>query len=130
MSIGVELIGSKNLLKLINMLMRLKEMAEDPAGELLEWMLERLREYPPPKPSYQRTYALKFSWQIVSGGGNLGAVRSTGVAHAPYVQDEDEQAWMHAGRGWNTVQSVSGEADERGDREFDAWLQELIDGYG
>jgi len=87
--------------------------ALDGAADLL---LEEIKPYPPKPPDsrYRRTMTLHDSWTKKVGrsrlmallGGNLKAVVGSNVKYAPYVQDRDEQAWMHKGR-WKTAQDVA-----------------------
>lgn len=127
MSAGLEIRGLQPLLMLLDELARLEEIVDDPAGELLEWMRERLREQPSPVPSYHRTLELFDSWDIVFGSGDeLGSVVSDSD-HATWTQDAENQAWMHRGRGWHTVQSVAEEGGDRAEDIFEAWLQQFLD---
>jgi hypothetical protein len=77
------------------------------------WMHKRLITYPPERSgqTYERTFDLGASWDI-TGGGLDWRIASEGVDYNVLVQDEDEQAWMHAGR-WTTYQQVAEEGEKR-----------------
>lgn len=99
--------------KLTDLLDLISELAE-PTREVLALLKERLQNYPaPPAGSeYVRTYRLQNSWQevLILAGDELGKVESVGVLYGPYVQDAEEQAWMHQGR-WQTNQMVADDSE-------------------
>lgn len=66
-----------------------------------------LQYYPPPPASsrYQRTYKLRFGWQVSAWGDRTKTRIQNRVKYAPYVQGDYDQAWMHKGR-WRTVSKV------------------------
>lgn len=57
--------------------------------------------------TYRRTGTLgrSISTDVKPVGGSVTGIIGTPVEYAPYVIDEDRQAWMHRGRWW-TLQSV------------------------
>jgi len=62
-----------------------------------------LRHYPPPKPTYRRTFRLRSGWIIV--GERTKARIENRVPYAQYVQSDEKQAYMHQGY-WRTVSQV------------------------
>nr|NIV32439.1 hypothetical protein [Anaerolineae bacterium] len=79
--------------------------AMDGAADLIR---AEIKPYPPkpPNSTYDRTFTLYKSWAKKVNRSALRAVIGSNVAYAPYVQDQDRQAWMHKGR-WQTAQSVA-----------------------
>lgn len=76
-----------------------------------EWMLGNesrgLKHYPP-KPTgstYVRTFNLRNGWQLRNTGDGVNVRVVNPVKYAAYVQGNDTQAWMHAGR-WRVVAQV------------------------
>ena len=57
-----------------------------------------------PKPTYDWTYTLKRGWTSKVKGWQ--AIIGNTTKYAPYVQDADEQAWMHRGR-WQTTADIA-----------------------
>nr|NIV28452.1 hypothetical protein [Anaerolineae bacterium] len=80
-------------------------VALDGAADLIR---ADIKKYPAPPAgsSYQRTGTLGRSWAKKVNRSALRAVIGSNVAYAPYVQDQDRQAWMHKGR-WQTAQGVA-----------------------
>ena len=73
-------------------------------GDAASLVREEAKRYPAPVPTYTRTFTLFKGWtQRVA---NLQAIIGNAVAYAPYVQDADQQAWMHRGR-WQTTTDIA-----------------------
>ena len=84
----------------------LRGEAADAASDYLLGNEQRgLRHYPAQRPGqkYIRTYNLRSGWQKDGKGVQIALHNS--VEYAPYVQGDDTQAWMHAGR-WHTVTQI------------------------
>jgi len=68
-----------------------------------------IAKYPPPPPAstYVRTGTLGRSWttEVRGFAGSLQGIIGNVVQYAPYVQDRERQAWMHAGR-WQTTEDA------------------------
>lgn len=66
-----------------------------------------LQHYPAPRSgsSYIRTFLLRFGWKVSAWGDGTSIRIRNEVEHAPYVQGNTTQAWMHVGR-WRTVAKV------------------------
>ena len=78
-------------------------VALDGAADLIR---ADIKQYPPPPQdsTYVRTGTLGRSWS--KKVSKMQAIIGNNTRYAPYVQDEDRQAWMHRGR-WQTAQSVA-----------------------
>jgi hypothetical protein len=109
--IGVEIRGLDELRREIERLITdMPEILEPGVERALSLLYGRLRQYPPPRGNYQRTFRLQDSWsaETVLSGDVLGFVRSDSAVapHNRYVQSRASQAWMHRGR-WQTVEDVA-----------------------
>ena len=83
-----------------------RRMATEEAGKYLMGNERRgLQYYPPRKSKYKRTYNLRFGWQAQDWGDGVNIRIVNDVPYAPYVQGDNDQAWMHKGV-WRTVQVV------------------------
>lgn len=123
---------------------QLQEMAEPqgwrkPMTQSLALLVDDIATYPPEpaNSSYTRTLDLGRFWTsaqyeigATTGGitgviGNAVRSRKTGRAYGPYVQDADEQAWMHRGR-WRTDQDVAERNTPAIVRIWGAWMDEQL----
>lgn len=104
--------------RLLAELGKFKETSFDELEKKLEQALLLLAGhasvYPPRQVGsrYQRTRTLGRLWtrahpQVTVGGHVLDARIGNATPYGPYVQDPDQQAWMHAGR-WQTTDQVVG----------------------
>lgn len=83
---------------------------------------------PPPTSTYRRTGTLgrSISTRVASLSGNeVAGYIGTATVYAPYVIDEDRQAWMHRGRWW-TLQQVVLNAADGVRRIFETEVRKLI----
>lgn len=104
----------------------------------LALLQDDIAEYPapPPNSSYRRLGNLGRAWTSAqyeihadTGGvtGVIGnAVRDRrGRAYGPYVQDEDDQAWMHQDR-WRTDAQVADRNTRAIVRIWAAWMDDRL----
>ena len=61
----------------------------------------QLREYPPPRPTYRRTFRLRAGWQMQRGPGSVGRLVNR-VSYAQYVQGQRQRSF-HRAHGWQTT---------------------------
>lgn len=126
----IKITGLKEAIKEIEGLDNLVAQLARPTRDVLEMLRERLQEYPPAPAgsTYVRTFALKNGWQelLVLSGNRLGLVENP-VAYAPYVQDPDSQAAVHAGR-WQTTEDVAREKEAAAAAIYEDYIQGLING--
>ena len=82
----------------------LDKAIDDALNSIGRKLIQDVKVYPPPKPTYQQTGTLKRAWtqelerRVLTIGNN--------VAYGPYVQDDTRQAWMHRGR-WRTTRDIA-----------------------
>lgn len=66
-------------------------------------------DYPPPPEgsSYTRTGTLGRRWttRVESPVGSVRGILDNPTSYAPYVQGDEDQAWMHVGR-WRTIGAI------------------------
>jgi hypothetical protein len=102
--------GPEELIKLLDTLSRPNADLNDAARAILNKLLLSVRNYPPPRPTYQRTYRLQNSWHLSNvgfgGGDSFGRVVSGGPEYNLYVKEAEEQSWVHKGRH-STTQDVA-----------------------
>lgn len=130
---NLEIRGDEALLELLNKLddsLPRSPEIRDMSHEIMHYMVGVMREYPPPKPSYQRTFNLKNSWQAVVGPSAdiFFTVFSTGIDYNRLVMDAEEQAWMHVGY-WETAQARAVRTEEDVESAYDRALQTMINRY-
>lgn len=120
------------------------QRAADPQGwrkpmtMSLALLVDDIAEYPPAPSgsSYRRTGNLGRAWTSAqyeihaSTGGITGVIGNAvrdrrGRAYGPYVQSEEEQAWMHRGR-WATDEMVAERNTNAIVRIWGAWMDEQI----
>lgn len=120
------------------------QRAADPQGwrkpmtMSLALLVDDIAEYPPAPSgsSYRRTGNLGRAWTSaqyevsVNTGGITGVIGNAvrdrrGRAYGPYVQSEEEQAWMHRGR-WATDEMVAERNTNAIVRIWGAWMDEQI----
>lgn len=83
---------------------KLEKALHSSLGDAAAEVRVEARRYPPPKPTYQRTFTLKRSWtQEVKG---MVATIGNNTKYAPFVMDAAEQAWMHRGY-WQTTEDIA-----------------------
>lgn len=125
---SVEIRGSVELRRKLEQLEQAFEQMADPTSDALELLSKRMQFYPPPPPNstYDRTGALRNSWQetVVMSSTVLGIVYSN-LDYVGYVQDAEMQAGIHQGR-WDTAQSVAEEEEDNIVALFERHLEELI----
>jgi hypothetical protein len=125
---SVELRGMAELQRKLGELEAVVEQLADPTKDALELLSKRLQLYPPPPPgsTYDRTGALRNSWQetLVMSSTVLGIVYNN-IDYGPFVQDAEEQAGIHQGR-WQTTQSVLEEEEGNIVGLYERHLEELI----
>lgn len=105
------IVGLEKLVKKLGAIDDLPSKLGKPAKEARTLVLKRAQHYPPPKPTYKRTFTLQRSWvgrwDRLKNGVRI-AVYSTGANqgwgdYEQYVKGEGgKQAWMHQGY-WDTV---------------------------
>ena len=113
MPAAVEIRGLQEAIRgLESLAAEIEAEVEDTVDTSLGRMARALAVYPPAVSGshYNRTEALRRGWTSTDrvfrvGPGGIDAVLRNPVSYAPFVQDEEEQAWMHVGR-WQTVQGV------------------------
>lgn len=54
----------------------------------------------------QTSQTLGKRWTVKVIDRGLGVQLANNADYAPFVQDDDRQAWFHRARGWSTVQQV------------------------
>lgn len=110
-----------------------------PMTQSLALLVDDIAEYPAQRSgtTYIRTLDLGRAWTSAqyevsanTGGitgviGNAVRSRKTGRAYGPYVQSEEEQAWMHRGR-WATDETVALRNTNAIVRIWGAWMDEQI----
>ena len=120
------------------------QRAADPQGwrkpmtMSLALLVDDIAEYPPAPSgsSYRRTGNLGRAWTSAqyevsaNTGGITGVIGNAvrdrrGRAYGPYVQSEEEQAWMHRGR-WATDEMVAERNTNAIVRIWGAWMDEQI----
>lgn len=72
--------------------------------EGIDYLHENVPKYPEPPPdsTYRRTGTLarEIATEVRDVSGTKAAVIGSPTHYAPYVIDENAQAWMHVGRWW------------------------------
>lgn len=131
--IGIEVRGRDEILGLLRAIgPDLRQTLQPAADAILSMLYSHIRPYPPERPGqrYQRTNDLGNSWLIEDGPGStgdeeLGRVVSYGPGYNALVQDENEQAGIHAGR-WQTVQSVARDREQQAQEIVEAVIAALL----
>lgn len=125
---SVEIRGLAELNRKLAELDKVIEQLADPTSDALELLSKRLQFYPapPPNSTYDRTGALRNSWQetVVMSSTVLGIVYNN-IDYGPYVQDAEQQAGIHQGR-WDTAQSVLEEEEGNIVALYERHLEELV----
>lgn len=125
---SVEIRGMAELRRKLEELDQAIEQMADPTSDALELLSKRMQFYPPPPPNstYDRTGALRNSWQenLIMSSTVLGIVYNN-IDYGPYVQDAENQAGIHQGR-WDTVQSVAEEEESNIVALYERHLEELV----
>jgi hypothetical protein len=110
----LELKGADELLRNLSKIEDLPRFLAPATREVLDLLLRRMKEYPPPRGTYRRTFKLRDSWQAIpeASGDTLGRVKSFSqvAPYNRYVQSAENQAWMHQGR-WQTDEQVAREKE-------------------
>lgn len=98
----------------------LDKAIDDALNSIGRKLIQDVKVYPPPKPTYQQTGTLKRGWtqelerRVLTIGNN--------VAYGPYVQDDTQQAWMHRGR-WRTTRAIAEKRTQDIKRLFEHTLE-------
>ena len=108
---SITITGDKRLLAKLRSLNEFQRWARQPMEESIDALHQRVKTYPPPKPTYQRTYTLQTSIAkeiTPQPNGLQGRVFSTGAnqGYGPYehfVKVREFQAEVHQG-WWPTTE--------------------------
>jgi hypothetical protein len=124
----VRIDGMGELLGKMKKLGKTAEAVHPAFNQALTLLKRDLQTYPPPKPTYKRTFKLMNSWRFASPpkGGLTGRVRSQNVSYNKYVQNLPTQAWMHRGYWNNTIQQVAQNRQVDVIRIFDKVLDKAV----
>ena len=128
-TVGIEADLSESL-ELIGKVENLIGQLAAPTEEMLQYLKERLQEYPPPPAgsTYERTFTLKGGWRDtpILSGDILGEL-SNPTFYGPYVMDVGEQAGIHQDR-WSTTQDIASEEEATALAFYEDYLKELLSG--
>ena len=132
---SITITGDDELLAILKSLNEFQRWARQPLEESIDALFGRVKTYPPPKPTYQRTYTLQTSIAkeiIAQPNGLQGRVFSTGAnqghgQYEQYVKVREFQAEVH--QGWWPTTEDDLEA-ERGTFEsnFQAAAEKVLNG--
>ena len=121
----------KNLAQTISDAPRLAKgpMTEAAAVYLVGNYRRGLRHYPKKRPlqKYVRTFKLRRGW-LVEYSRTKTRVRNN-VPYAPFVQGDNTQAWMHAGR-WRTTSKVASDNEKGMTRAATLAMQRYLNEKG
>lgn len=84
------------------------------SNQALNEQRRKLQRYPAPRAGqrYVRTNKQRDGWSDTPARrGPMGLALRNPIDHTRWSQDRENQAWMHQGRGWWTVQDAQEEVD-------------------
>jgi hypothetical protein len=130
MSLAIQIKGLDALEKKLANLEDFAKWARPPMEESIDGLHERVQKYPPPKPTYIRTFTLQRSIvkEIeVNGRTVKGRVYSTGAnqgrgQYEQFVKVRETQAWMHVGHWPTTAADLTAEQ-----KTIEGHFQDAID---